>query len=88
MEKGNIVKGHINEVLGLYEDISQKRLAVCKKCPLYKTTYGGQCNAKLWLDPNTGDVSLEEKDGYYKGCGCRLLAKTRVPEAHCPALKW
>lgn len=88
MEVGNIIKGHINELLGLNNDISEIRLEICKKCPLYLDKYGGQCNPKLYMDPNTKDVSLEKKDGYYRGCGCRLLSKTTLSEAVCPVKQW
>lgn len=83
-----IVKGHANELLGLNQDISEIRLNICKQCPIYSSEWGGLCNSKLWLDPNTNQVSLKEKDGYVQGCGCRLLAKTTLPNAKCIAGKW
>lgn len=46
------------------------------------------CNSKLWLNPETGDVSDTVRDGYYKGCGCRLDAKTTLINEKCPAGKW
>ena len=88
MEIGNIVKGHVNELLGLNKDISQERLKICKVCPLFLNSLGGLCNPKLYLNPNTGDVSTKYKDGYGKGCGCRLQAKTKLINAHCPNDKW
>ena len=30
MEIGQIVKGHVNEVLGLNEDIKEKRMKICR----------------------------------------------------------
>ena len=88
MEIGNIVKGHINEVLGLNVDLKAKRLEICHKCPIFKDILGGMCNSQLWLNPFTGDISTEQKDGYYRGCGCRLQAKTTLVTAKCPAHKW
>lgn len=85
---GQIVQGHINELVGLNEDISEKRLQICKKCPIYSTEWGGVCNRKLWLDPETNRVSLKPLEGYVQGCGCRLLAKTTLPNAKCVAGKW
>jgi hypothetical protein len=64
MEVGQIIKGHVNEVLGLNKDISEQRLKVCYSCPLYSSKFGGMCNNKLWLNPNTGDVSIYPEDGY------------------------
>lgn len=84
----DIVNGHINEVLGLNKDISQERLKICKTCPLYKNSFGGICNPKLWLNPKTMDISNKRRDGYYKGCGCMLTKKTKLPYAKCPAGRW
>ena len=57
MEVGNIIKGHVNELLGLNKDISKERLKICKQCPLYLEDYGGQCNPRLYLNPETGEVT-------------------------------
>lgn len=88
MEVKNIVHGHINEIFNLNEDISKNRLKICYRCPLYSNKLGGICNSRLWLDVNTGDVSVIMKPGYIKGCGCRLRSKTRLPNAKCPVDKW
>lgn len=88
MEIGNIVKGHINEALGLNKDISTGRLQICHQCPLYSPKYGGTCNNRLWINVETGDISLVSKFGYKNGCGCRLNAKTSLPSAVCPIGKW
>lgn len=88
MEIGKIVTGHVNEVLGLNQDLSSIRLAICKKCPLFSPKFGGICNNRLWLNKETGDISLNYKDGYVRGCGCRLKAKTTLPSEKCPARKW
>lgn len=88
MEIGNIVKGHVNEFLGLNKDISQERMKICKVCPLFLNSMGGMCNPRLYLNPQTGDVSTKYKDGYGKGCGCILTKKTKLPNGHCPNNKW
>lgn len=88
MEIGNIIHGHLNEILGLNKDISESRLMVCLSCPLYANRLGGLCNNKLWLNPVTGDISTSPKDGYKNGCGCRLNAKTKLLNAVCPLGKW
>lgn len=49
---------------------------------------GEICNSKLWYNPETEDISEIYKDGYINGCGCRLGAKTRLPNESCPAGKW
>lgn len=83
-----IVKGHVNEVLGLNTDISEKRMNICRMCPIYSPKFGGLCNSNLYLDPSTGNVSTVLRNGYIRGCGCRLSAKTTLPNANCPADKW
>ena len=88
MEIGNIVKGHLNEVLGLSKDLKKERLKICYMCPLYSNKFGGLCNNKLYLNVLTGDVSTSAKEGYKPGCGCRLQAKTTLPAAKCPVGKW
>jgi hypothetical protein len=89
MDIGAIIGGHTNELLGLNKELSERRMAICKKCPLFKKTIVGYvCNSKLWLDLKTGETSLIKKDGYRNGCGCRLDAKTTVVDASCPIGKW
>lgn len=88
MEISNIVHGHVNELFGLNKDISEPRLKICYACQLYSPRLGGVCNNKLWLNPNNGDVSMVSKPGYKNGCGCRLKAKTKLPNAKCPLGKW
>lgn len=85
---GQIVKGHINELLDLNKNLSQERIQICKQCPLLSPKFGGVCNNKLFLNPKNNDVSLIPVEGYFKGCGCRINSKTRLPNAKCPAGKW
>lgn len=86
----NIIQGHINEFLGNKETIASPRREICKKCPLYHTSYLGwqECNSHAYIDPSTDAFSTREKPGYVKGCGCRIEAKITVPEEKCPAGKW
>lgn len=88
MNVGDILSGHIKELLNLGEDLSKNRLQICYSCPLYSKKLGGSCNNKLWLNINTGDVSTTTKPGYRRGCGCRLSSKTRLANAVCPVGKW
>ena len=88
MEVSNIVKGHVNELLGLGKNLSEERMKICLKCPIYSEILGGICNSKLWINPETDDISLRKKPGYVQGCGCRLKAKTTLVNEHCVANKW
>lgn len=85
----DIVNGHLNELGGKNESLAQQRMAICKGCPLLKEgSFGPQCNHSLWLNPATNETSTVAKEGFLRGCGCRLNAKTRLPEAKCPCGKW
>ena len=88
MEIGHIIKGHVNELLDKNKDISEVRMEICRKCPLYRDILGGQCNPNLWLNPETNEISNRRTVNYIKGCGCRLRAKTRLENESCPAKKW
>jgi hypothetical protein len=85
----NIIKGHVNEMINSEEELYNERISICKSCMLYKhTVLGPICNSNLYLNTETQDVSTTEKPGYTRGCGCRLNAKTRIPESSCPVNKW
>jgi hypothetical protein len=86
----DIVKGHFNELFDYEGELSKERMLVCKACPLLimKPGIGPVCNSALYLNIATGDTSEAPKDGYKRGCGCRLNAKTRVADASCPLGKW
>lgn len=84
----NMVEGYTNLALGRNEGMSDMRMKVCRRCPLFKDTAGGICNPRLWLNPETDEVKTVKAPGFYKGCGCVLVSKTRAAAAHCPAKKW
>ena len=72
------------------EDLAAARLAICKKCPLYKMKYGviAVCNSKLYLNKTNGDVSTTPKEGYREGCGCSIEYRVHNPTLHCVCGKW
>lgn len=79
----DIIKGHVNEITNTNSELMNKRMEICKKCPLYKmTSVGPLCNSALYMDPE-GRVSAAPLSGYKRGCGCRLNAKTRLDRARC-----
>lgn len=89
MEVTNIIKGHVNELMGNNQELSEERFKICRNCKLYhKAIYGEICNDDLYLNPITNDVSKYPLDEYFQGCGCRLKAKTTLESATCPANKW
>ena len=65
----------------------EERLNICKKCGIYNTSEE-KCSSILYINPETNNVSLMKKDGYYKGCGCVIPIKVKRGSNHCPAHKW
>jgi hypothetical protein len=86
----DIIKGHFNEMFDREDELSEERLAICRACPLFlqHKIKGMICNPNLWLDKETNTTSEVYREGMKQGCGCRLAAKTRVADAHCPLEKW
>ena len=64
-----------------------KRTIICRKCPICDNERE-ICNAHLYLNPDTNDVSTEFKEGYIKGCGCHLKWKIANIKSKCRAGKW
>ena len=64
-----------------------KRTIICRKCPICDNERE-LCNAHLYLNPKTNDVSTEPKEGYIKGCGCHLKWKIANKKSKCPVGKW
>ena len=98
MSLKDIIVGHTNELLGREEQMSNKRLELCRKCPLFVSSLAGiRCNSNMWMNPKTQELSDNWKEGFVNGCGCRLEAKTRTPLQKddngnlidgCPASYW
>ena len=67
----------------------EKRLEICKKCPLMRMTeYGMKCDERRWISPDGTQTSYFKKDGWKKGCGCYLNSKARNLNNHCVCGKW
>lgn len=89
-QTSQIVKGTINNLLNKEDQLYNSRIAICKKCKLYKADgiFGPKCNEKLYLNPNTNETSTVPRSGYYKGCACVLSSAARVIDKKCPLGKW
>lgn len=85
-----IISGHVKELLNQEQELFNERIKICRECKLLTKDkiLGEICDKYKWINPDTQELSLIQLDGYINGCGCRLMAKTRVPEAHCPLKKW
>jgi len=90
MSINQIAEGFYNNLTGKKEDLYEQRIKICGKCKLFRkdSMFGGVCNSRLYLNPETEEVSRVRKEGFYRGCGCVLKSKGRVESAHCPAKKW
>lgn len=91
-KRNEIVDGHINELrskIGLAsnseEYIFAKRENICNACPLKN---GNNCDTQKWINPLTFEVATAPKDGFIRGCGCRLSAKQKSKQSRCPANFW
>lgn len=87
-----IFDGHLNELRSILslsshneEIIFNYRKKICDGCKLKTNNY---CDSKKWIHPTSLDLKYEEKEGYFRGCGCRLSAKQRAYNAKCPAGFW
>ena len=71
----------------MYVQNIEERWRICEECPIYNPN-GKICNPKLWLNPDTNEVSTHAKSGYIQGCGCSLTFKIKNLSNHCIAGKW
>ena len=72
------------------ELLSQERLAICEKCPLYKNDklYGAVCDSNKFISQDGTKWSWFRKEGYVRGCGCHLKQKSKKPNSHCIIKLW
>lgn len=73
----DIISGHVDEALGKNEDLSEKRLAVCKECPLYKETpMGPICNPRLYINEIIKQtIQIDQKLDIEKDADVLLIEK-------------
>lgn len=63
------------------------RMRICNECPIYSPS-NGRCNSRLWINPETDEVSTKPKAGFIRGCNCVVRVKMKNLNAHCVAGKW
>lgn len=70
------------------EDLFEKRIEICKKCPLWKDTPTGPvCDSNKYINIDK-NVSYFKRNGFYKGCGCKLYFRAKNPRLHCVINLW
>lgn len=89
MSINKIVEGHFNSLIDKNKELLTQRMQLCRSCVLYKidSIFGEMCNKHLYVNTKTGETSEVSKPGFYNGCGCRLVAKTRLVDEICPIKK-
>lgn len=92
LHRNDILDGHINELRAVAGMASKNEMSIfllrekiCNACPLKK---GNSCNSRKWLHPKTKEVVDYKKEGFVRGCGCRLSAKQKSKHSVCPAKLW
>jgi len=84
-----IIEGHFNELKSLFiEDeniIFSSRENICNNCPMKS---GNNCDSNKYINTRTKEIATYQKEGYIKGCGCRLSAKQKAKKSRCPAGFW
>lgn len=72
------------------QELYMERMAICKKCGLYKETPGGPiCNPKLYISKEDKEsISFTPRIGYVRGCGCMLTKRNRLSGAKCVCGLW
>lgn len=90
MSINQIAEGFYKSLTDKEKELYEDRIAICRECKLLKTdsVFGEICNGRLFLNPETNETSQVRKEGFMRGCGCVLRAKTRVKTAKCPLGKW
>lgn len=90
MSISQIAEGFYNNLTDKEKNLYKDRMTVCRNCKLRKvdSIFGEMCNSRLYLNPNTDEISKTRKAGSKRGCGCVLRAKTRVKTSKCPLGKW
>jgi hypothetical protein len=84
----DVIKGHVNELLGRERDLSETRMRICRSCPLFTDIMGGICDSKKCVDKTTNKLQYAPGENTICGCSCRLEAKSRLKKAKCVLDKW
>lgn len=74
----------------LDKSLIEERMNICKKCPIYKehSIHGGICDSSKYISKDGQRWSYFKKDGFVKGCGCKLNNKTKYSTNHCIIDLW
>jgi hypothetical protein len=87
---GDIIEGHYKEITNKENELYEKRIKICKQCPLYsiKPGLGEVCDSKKCWNEKDNVVETYPSSKNTCGCGCRLNAKTRLASSKCVLNRW
>lgn len=87
---GDIIEGHYKEITNQETELYNRRIAICRKCPLYtiKEGLGEVCDAKKCWNEKEKAIETVPSANNICGCNCRLAAKTRLKNGICVLNKW
>lgn len=82
-----IAEGWTNDLLGREQELSEKRMAICRECPLYNEKTD-RCDGKRCIDKITGEITSTPSKSSICGCQCLMKKKTKSPRSHCTRGLW
>lgn len=82
-----IAEGYTNWALGRENDLADKRMTICLKCPLYNSATD-KCDSSRGINTKTGEVVKYPGEDIVMGCGCVMSAATRSTSKKCVLGKW
>lgn len=69
------------------ENYINRRQRICNLCPIHLEEEN-ICDAYSYVNPETMEKSKKPKEGFIKGCGCRLDFKIKNINSKCIAGLW
>lgn len=84
---GQIAEGWTNDFLGKEQELSDMRMKICRKCPLYNKETD-RCDSKKCYNKETGELSTSPGNGFICGCGCYMAKASRVKNKKCVLGRW
>ena len=84
---GQIAEGWTNDFLGKEQELSDMRMKICRKCPLYNKETD-RCDSKKCWDIKQNKLADAPGKDVICGCQCIISKKSRVPNAKCVLSRW
>jgi len=82
-----IAEGYTNWALDRESELAEKRMTICKECPIYNPDTD-RCDSKKCYNKETGDITNIPSSVTVCGCGCYMNKKVRSVTSKCVLGKW